>query len=193
VVFEKEKRSSGVGKITGLAWTAMGGATLTVEATRIHNYSRGLKLTGQLGEVMRESAEIAYSYVLSNAPLFGVKPEYFENAFIHLHVPAGATPKDGPSAGITMATAILSTARGRRPVRALAMTGELTLTGDVLPVGGIQEKVIAAKRTGIRELILPAANRGDFEELQEHIREGMTVHFVARFPEVEAVVFHKAG
>jgi ATP-dependent Lon protease len=171
----------------------MGGATLTVEATRIHDYSRGLKLTGQLGEVMRESAEIAYSYILSNAPLFGVKPEYFENAFIHLHVPAGATPKDGPSAGITMATAILSLARGRRPVRPLAMTGELTLTGDVLPVGGIQEKVIAAKRTGLRELILPAANRGDFEELQKHIREGMTVHFVARYPEVEAVVFHKAG
>ncbi len=192
-VFGKEKRSSGVGKLTGLAWTAMGGATLTIEATRIHSYSRGLKLTGQLGEVMRESAEIAYSYVMSNAQHFGVKPAYFENAFIHLHVPAGATPKDGPSAGITMATAILSLARGRRPVRPLAMTGELTLTGDVLPVGGIQEKVIAAKRTGIRELILPEANRGDFEELQEHIREGMTVHFVASFPEVEAVVFHKAG
>jgi ATP-dependent Lon protease len=192
-VFEKEKRSSGVGKITGLAWTAMGGATLTVEATRIHNYMRGLKLTGQLGEVMRESAEIAYGYILSNAQTFGVKPAWFEKAFIHLHVPAGATPKDGPSAGITMATAILSLARGRRPVRPLAMTGELTLTGDVLPVGGIQEKVIAAKRTGIRELILPAANRGDFEELPEHIREGMTVHFVARFTEVEVVVFHKAG
>jgi ATP-dependent Lon protease len=190
-VFEKEKRSSGVGKITGLAWTAMGGATLTVEATRIHNYARGLKLTGQLGEVMRESAEIAYGYIMSNAQAFDVKPAWFENAFIHLHVPAGATPKDGPSAGITMATAILSLARGRRPVRPLAMTGELTLTGDVLPVGGIQEKVIAAKRTGIRELILPAANRGDFEELPEHIREGMTVRFVARFPEVEAVVFHK--
>ena len=97
----------------------MGGATLTIEATRIHNYSRGLKLTGQLGEVMRESAEIAYSYVLSNAQSFGVKPAYFENAFIHLHVPAGATPKDGPSAGITMATAILSLARGRRPVRVI--------------------------------------------------------------------------
>jgi ATP-dependent Lon protease len=193
VVFEKEKRSSGVGKITGLAWTAMGGATLTVEATRIHNFSRGLKLTGQLGEVMRESAEIAYSYIQANAGKFGVKPDYFENAFIHLHVPTGATPKDGPSAGITMATAILSQARGRRPVRPLAMTGELTLTGDVLPVGGIQEKVIAAKRSGIRELILPAANRGDFEELQEHIREGMTVHFVTRYPEVDAVVFHGAG
>jgi ATP-dependent Lon protease len=193
VVFEKEKRSSGVGKITGLAWTAMGGATLTVEATRIHNFSRGLKLTGQLGEVMRESAEIAYSYIQANAGKFGVKPDYFENAFIHLHVPTGATPKDGPSAGITMATAILSQARGRRPVRPLAMTGELTLTGDVLPVGGIQEKVIAAKRSGIRELILPAANRGDFEELQEHIREGMTVYFVTRYPEVDAVVFHGAG
>jgi ATP-dependent Lon protease len=192
-VFAKEKRSSGVGKITGLAWTPMGGATLTVEATRIHNFSRGLKLTGQLGEVMRESAEIAYSYIQANAGKFGVKAGYFENAFIHLHVPAGATPKDGPSAGITMATAILSLARGRRPMRPLAMTGELTLTGDVLPVGGIQEKVIAAKRSGVREVILPAANRGDYDELKEHIREDMTVHFVARYPDVEAVVFHKPG
>jgi ATP-dependent Lon protease len=97
VIFEKEKRNSGVGKITGLAWTAMGGATLTVEATRIHNFSRGLKLTGQLGEVMRESAEIAYSYILSNAEKFGIRPDYFQKAFIHLHVPAGAT-QDGPSA-----------------------------------------------------------------------------------------------
>ena len=193
MLFEKERRKTGVGKVTGLAWTAMGGATLSVEATRIHTYSRGLKLTGQLGDVMRESAEIAYSYVLANADRLGVKADFFKDAFIHLHVPAGATPKDGPSAGVTMASAILSLARGRRPVRPLAMTGELTLTGDVLPVGGIQEKVIAARRTGLRELILPAANRGDFEELQEHIREGMTVHFVARFPEVEAVVFHKPG
>jgi ATP-dependent Lon protease len=191
IIFQKERRKTGVGKVTGLAWTAMGGATLSIEATRIHTYSRGLKLTGQLGDVMRESAEIAYSYILANADKLGVKPDYFRNAFIHLHVPAGATPKDGPSAGITMASAILSLARGRRPVRPLAMTGELTLTGEVLPVGGIQEKVIAARRIGLRELILPEANRGDFEALPEHVREGMTAHFAAHYSDVEPVVFAK--
>jgi len=191
VVFEKEKRKTGVGVITGLAWTPMGGATLTIEATRTHNYQRGLKLTGQLGDVMRESAEIAYSHVMSNADKLGVKADYFKTAFLHLHVPAGATPKDGPSAGVTMATAILSLARGRRPVRQLAMTGELTLTGEVLPVGGIREKVIAAKRTGIREMILPQANRGDFEELPEYIREGVTVHFASRFDDIVPLVFDK--
>jgi ATP-dependent Lon protease len=191
MLFEKERRKTGVGKVTGLAWTAMGGATLSVEATRIHTYSRGLKLTGQLGDVMRESAEIAYSYVLANADRLGVKADFFKDAFIHLHVPAGATPKDGPSAGVTMASAILSLARGRRPVRPLAMTGELTLTGEVLPVGGIQEKVIAARRTGLREVILPEANRGDFETLPEHVREGMTAHFAAHYSDVERVVFTK--
>ncbi len=191
IIFQKERRKTGVGKVTGLAWTAMGGATLSIEATRIHTYSRGLKLTGQLGDVMRESAEIAYSYILANADKLGVKPDYFRDAFIHLHVPAGATPKDGPSAGITMASAILSLARGRRPVRPLAMTGELTLTGEVLPVGGIQEKVIAARRIGLRELILPEANRGDFEALPEHVREGMTAHFAAHYSDVEPVVFAK--
>jgi ATP-dependent Lon protease len=190
-IFRKERRKTGVGKVTGLAWTAMGGATLSVEATRIHGYSRGLKLTGQLGDVMRESAEIAYSYILANADKLGVKPDYFRNAFVHLHVPAGATPKDGPSAGITMASAILSLARGRRPARPLAMTGELTLTGEVLPVGGIQEKMIAAKRIGLREVILPEANRGDFEELPEHVRDGMVAHFAAHYDDVEQVVFNK--
>ncbi len=191
VLFEKERRKTGVGMVTGLAWTAMGGATLSVEATRIHSYSRGLKLTGQLGEVMRESAEIAYSYIMSNADRLGVKSDWFRSAFVHLHVPAGATPKDGPSAGITMAAAILSLARGRRPVRTLAMTGELTLTGDVLPVGGIQEKVIAARRSGIRRLILPEANRGDFEQLPEHIRAGMKVQFASSFNDVVPVVFDR--
>ena len=190
-LFERERHRSAVGVITGLAWTAMGGATLSVEATRVHEFNRGLKLTGQLGDVMRESAEIAYSFILSNADKLGVKPDWFKQSFIHLHVPAGATPKDGPSAGITMATALLSLARGRRPVRKLAMTGELTLTGEVLPVGGIQEKVIAAKRTGIREVILPEANRGDFEELPEHIREGMTARFATHFRDVVPLVFEK--
>ena len=191
VLFSKEKHKTGVGVITGLAWTAMGGATLSVEAIRTHSFGRGIKLTGQLGDVMRESAEIAYSYIMSNADKYGIKGDYFKTAFIHLHVPAGATPKDGPSAGVTMATAILSLARGRRPVRPLAMTGELRLTGEVLPVGGIKEKVIAAKRTGIRELVLPEANRGDFEELPDYIQEGMTVHFALRFDDIVPVVFEK--
>jgi ATP-dependent Lon protease len=182
VIFEKEKRKTGVGVLTGLAWTAMGGATLTVEANRIHKFSRGLKLTGQLGDVMRESAEIAYGYIMSNAGKFGVPADYFKTAF---------TPKDGPSAGVTMATAILSLARGRRPVRRLAMTGELTLTGDVLPVGGIREKVIAAKRTGLKELILPEANRGDYEEIPDYIREGMTVHFASTYTDIVPLVFEK--
>lgn len=190
-VFEKEKRIAGVGLITGLAWTSMGGATLSIEATRIHSFNRGFKLTGQLGDVMRESAEIAYSYVLANAEALGTSPDFFEKSLIHLHVPAGATPKDGPSAGVTMASALLSLAKRRKPVRNMAMTGELTLTGQVLPVGGIREKVIAARRANIRELILPEANKGDFEEIPEYIREGLTVHFARKFSDVAPLLFEK--
>ncbi len=187
--FRKDKRMAGVGVVTGLAWTPLGGATLAVEATRIHAQGRGLKLTGQLGDVMKESAAIAYSYIAGNAARFGAKPEFFDDSHIHLHVPAGATPKDGPSAGVTMATALLSLARNRRPSTTVAMTGELTLTGQVLPVGGIQEKVLAARRAGIRRVILPAANHGDFEELQPAIREGMTAHFVERYADVAEIMF----
>jgi ATP-dependent Lon protease len=188
-IFEKEKPLSGVGVVTGLAWTSMGGATLSVEANHIHSLNRGFKLTGQLGSVMKESAEIAYSYIAANAKRFGAREGFFDKAFIHMHVPAGATPKDGPSAGITMASALLSLARARRIVRVLAMTGELTLTGQVLPVGGIQEKVIAARRVRIKQLILPEANRGDFEEVPEHIRAGITVHFVSRYSQVVSLLF----
>ncbi len=190
-IFSREKPMSGVGIITGLAWTAMGGATLSIEATRIHSFTRGFKLTGQLGDVMRESAEIAYSHILANAERWGASLDFFEKSLIHLHVPAGATPKDGPSAGITMACALLSLARNRRPRRNLAMTGELTLTGQVLPVGGIREKVIAARRVNIRELILPAANRGDFEEIPGHIREGIKVRFAEKFDDVIPLVFNQ--
>ncbi len=188
-VFTRDKPLTGVGLITGLAWTAMGGATLSIEATRIHSFSRGFKLTGQLGEVMKESAEIAYSYILANASRWGASPDFFENSLVHLHVPAGATPKDGPSAGITMASALLSLAKNRKPVGNMAMTGELTLTGQVLPVGGIREKVIAARRAGVKQLILPAANKGDFEEIPEYIRAGVTVHYAARYSEVAELLF----
>jgi ATP-dependent Lon protease len=188
-VFTREKPMSGVGIVTGLAWTAMGGTTLPVEASRIHGLTRGFKLTGKLGDVMKESAEIAYSYVVSNLKTYAADDKFFDSSFIHLHVPEGATPKDGPSAGITMATALLSLAKKARISRPLAMTGELTLTGQVLPVGGIREKVIAARRVGITELILPDANRRDFDKLPDHIRAGLTVHFAKRYQDVAAVVF----
>ena len=188
-IFTKEKPITGIGMITGLAWTTMGGVTLSIEATRIHSFNRGFKLTGQLGSVMKESAEIAYSYILANAEKWGASPDFFEKSLIHLHVPAGATPKDGPSAGITMACALLSLAKKKKPKRNLAMTGELTLTGQVLPVGGIREKVIAARRVNIKELILSEANRGDFEEIPEYIRKGVQVHFAEHFSEVAELVF----
>jgi len=187
--FAEEELISGVGVVTGLAWTSMGGATLSIEATRVHGKSRGFKMTGQLGDVMKESTEIAYSYIASHLENYGVDAAYFDEAFIHLHVPEGATPKDGPSAGVTMATALLSLASGRVINRPLAMTGELTLTGNVFPVGGIREKVIAARRVGITELILPMANKGDFEELPPHIRKGIKVHYAKHYRDVEKVVF----
>ncbi|MBL4834847.1 MAG: endopeptidase La [Pseudomonas sp.] len=187
--FRKEKTLKGVGIITGLAWTSMGGATLPVEATRIHTLNRGYKLTGKLGEVMRESAEIAYSYVCANLKQYRADPEFFDKAFVHLHVPEGATPKDGPSAGITLASALLSLARNQTPRKGLAMTGELTLTGQVLPVGGIREKVIAARRQSIHELILPEDNRGEYEELPDYLKEGMHIHFATHFRDVAAKLF----
>ena len=186
--FRKEKSIEGVGVVTGLAWTAMGGATLPVEASLIHNQRAGFKLTGKLGDVMKESAEIAYSYVIANIKDFAVPDNFFEKAFIHLHVPEGATPKDGPSAGVTMATALLSMAKGRKPVP-VAMTGELTLTGRVLAVGGIREKVIAAKRQGIHTLVIPEECRRDFDELPEYIQQGMTIHFACTFDDVRKIVF----
>jgi ATP-dependent Lon protease len=188
-VFRNERVLAGTGVITGLAWTSMGGATLPIEATRIHTLNRGFKLTGQLGEVMKESAEIAYSYISSHLKQFGGDPTFFDQAFVHLHVPEGATPKDGPSAGITMASALLSLARNQPPKKGVAMTGELTLTGQVLPIGGVREKVIAARRQKIHELILPEANRGSYEELPEYLKEGMTVHFARRYADVARVLF----
>jgi ATP-dependent Lon protease len=188
-LFEDEQAIRGVGVVTGLAWTAMGGATLSIEAVQIHNYARGFKLTGQLGDVMKESAEIAYSYIVSAVAKFGVNQHFFENAFLHLHVPAGATPKDGPSAGITMASALLSLAKKIEVPQNIAMTGELTLTGQVLPVGGIREKVIAARRVKIYDLILPHANKRDFEDLPDYIREGVTVRFVKQYAEVAAILW----
>lgn len=180
---------SGIGVVTGLAWTALGGATLNVEATRVHAQQRGFKLTGQLGDVMRESAEIAYSYITSHLGDYGAVETFFDKAMLHIHVPEGATPKDGPSAGITMATALLSLALGRAPKRGFAMTGELTLTGRVLAVGGIREKLVAARREGIRQVILPKANQADFEELPAHVSKGMRVYWAETYADVAEQLF----
>ncbi|MFG1498081.1 endopeptidase La [Saccharospirillum sp. HFRX-1] len=188
-LFRREKRLKGVGVVTGLAWTSMGGATLPIEVTRVHDYQRGLKLTGKLGEVMRESAEIAYSFVVANAQRYGGNAELFKQSLIHVHVPEGATPKDGPSAGVTLSTALLSLALNKAPPAGLAMTGEITLTGEVLAVGGIREKVIAARRQGIRKLILPEPNRGDFDELPDYLKKGLTVTFADHFDQVAQGVF----
>ena len=188
-LFQAEKPQRGIGVATGLAWTAMGGATLPVESSRIHTLNRGFKLTGRLGDVMRESADIAYSFVVAHLRDYGGDADFFDTGMVHLHVPEGATPKDGPSAGITIATALVSLARRQRIRRPLAMSGELTLTGQVLAVGGIREKVIAARRAGIMELILPQANRRDFEELQDYLREGIDAHFARTYRDVFETVF----
>ncbi|MEO5328761.1 MAG: endopeptidase La [Magnetococcus sp. THC-1_WYH] len=187
--FRDEKPLSGVGVVTGLAWTSMGGATLDVEAAFYATGKPHLSLTGQLGDVMKESAEIAYHYILGQCTELGGDLGRIEDKSIHLHVPEGATPKDGPSAGVTMATALLSLTLNKPVSRQLAMTGEITLTGQVLAVGGIREKVIAARRVGLRELIMPETNRKDFEEVPDYIREGFTVHFVRKFTQVPKLVF----
>lgn len=187
-IFHEEKQIVGAGTVTGLAWTPLGGTTLNIEATRVHNFNRDFKLTGQLGDVMKESADIAYSFAVANAGKFGINPEYFEKATIHLHVPAGATPKDGPSAGITMASALLSLAKNKN-IRPVTMTGELTLTGQVLRVGGIKEKILAAQRVGIGEVVLPEENRGDYQELPAEVVAGINIHFVSHYDEIFTIVF----
>ncbi len=187
--FRAEKQLGGVGVITGLAWTAMGGATLPIEATRVHGEDRNLRLTGQLGKVMNESAQIAHSFVTTHAKRFGVKDDWFLKNSLHLHVPEGATPKDGPSAGISMTSALLSLALKKSVRKSIAMTGEITLTGEVLPVGGIREKLIAAQRIGIKEVILPEGNRRDVTELPKHIVKGLKIHHASRYDDVYEILF----
>ncbi len=169
---EQRNRITAPGMVMGLAWTALGGAVLMVEA--IANVGRGgITLTGKMGEVMQESANIAYSFVRLAASRHGVRADYFDNHKIHLHIPSGATPKDGPSAGITMACALLSLVTGKRVRQSLAMTGELSLVGKVLPVGGLKEKVIAARRNKVREIVFPRANVRDLDEIADNIKRGI--------------------
>ncbi len=177
------------GVVTGLAWTRMGGATLQIEATAMTSKSKGFKQTGQLGKVMVESSEIAYSYVMGHLQDYQIDEDYFDSHFIHLHVPAGATPKDGPSAGVTMTTALLSMILNKSVRRKLGMTGELSLTGRVLPIGGVKEKTIAARRAGLKALIFPSENKKDYEDLPAYLREGLEVHFVKEYPEVFKIAF----
>jgi ATP-dependent Lon protease len=167
-------RTSRPGVATGLAWTETGGDVLYIEATLLPGGNQNIILTGQLGSVMQESARAALSHLRARAEDLGISQDFLAKHDLHVHVPAGAIPKDGPSAGVTMATAILSAARNVPVRQDTAMTGEITLSGLVLPVGGIREKALAARRSGIKTMILPALNEPDLAELPEEIRKDMT-------------------
>ncbi len=181
---EMSERITAPGVVVGLAWTALGGDILFVEVTDVPG-GGNLKLTGQMGEVMTESATIAWSFVKKKvAAELKLEKEYFKDKDFHLHIPAGAIPKDGPSAGITMAAALYSLLTGREARQKFAMTGELSLTGKVLPVGGIKEKILAARRAGITHIVLPALNEKDIEEVPPYALKGMTLHFVKKVDEV---------
>lgn len=178
-----------VGVATGLAWTSMGGATLYVEAVKYAAEKTEMKLTGQAGDVMKESAQIAWTYVQSHLNELVPKVSFFEKSQIHLHIPEGATPKDGPSAGITMASALLSLLLDKPLRNNLGMTGELTLTGRVLPIGGLKEKLIAARRSKVNVLIFPKENLRDYDELPDYLKKGLEVHFVDNYEEVFSIAF----
>jgi ATP-dependent Lon protease len=178
-----------VGIATGLAWTPTGGDMLYVEALAMKGKG-GLVLTGKLGEVMQESAKAAHSYARANAARLKIPEDFFVEYDIHVHVPEGAIPKDGPSAGITMATALVSVCTNRPVRRDIAMTGEITLRGDVLPIGGVKEKALAAQRAHIPRMILPEANRKDLEDLPDYLRDKMKFIFVESVDQVLDKTLH---
>ena len=181
---DKYENNDYAGVVTGLAWTAVGGEILFVESSLSKSKGEKLTLTGNLGDVMKESAVIALQYIKSHASLLGIDEDIFDKWAVHIHVPEGAIPKDGPSAGITMVTSLASTFTQRKVKDHLAMTGEITLRGKVLPVGGIKEKILAAKRAGIREIILSEENRKDIEEIKESYLKGLTFHYVKNITDV---------
>lgn len=188
---EVAEREMTPGVAVGLAWTPVGGDVLFIEAAMFPG-NKGLTVTGQLGDVMRESVTAALSYIRSNAAQLKIDPKFLDTNEIHVHVPAGSVPKDGPSAGITMLTALVSLLTGRRVQARLAMTGEVTLTGQVLPIGGVKEKILAAFRAGVTTIILPAENQKDYlEDVPENIREQLTVHFVKKAAQVLRVALEK--
>jgi ATP-dependent Lon protease len=179
------------GVATGLAVTGAGGDVLFIETTAFPtgpDTEPGLTLTGQLGDVMKESAQIALNYVRSHAGELGVDPEAMRRRF-HVHVPAGAVPKDGPSAGITMTTALVSLLRDQAVKPTVGMTGEITLQGAVLPIGGVKQKVLAAHRAGLTEVVLPKRNEGDLDDIPEPVREAMTFHLADTYGDVAAAAF----
>ncbi|MBI1811730.1 MAG: endopeptidase La, partial [Nitrospirae bacterium] len=182
-LLEEEMEKDEVGVSTGLAWTESGGDIIYVEATTMKGKG-SLTLTGQLGDVMKESAQAALSYVRSKAKSLGIKDEVFSKTDIHIHVPAGATPKDGPSAGITMATAIASALTGKPVRKDFAMTGEVTLRGRVLPIGGLKEKALAAKRMGIKHIVIPKRNKKDLEDIPKYVKKDLTFIFADTMDDV---------
>jgi len=187
---EINERTKIPGVATGLAWTPYGGDVLFIEATRMPG-SKGFQVTGSLGNVMQESARAALSYVRSRAEELGLDPSFFDKSDIHLHVPAGAQPKDGPSAGVTMATALVSLISGRRVRSSVGMTGEITLRGQVMPIGGVKEKVLAAHRNGLKTVILPKRNEQDLDDVPEEVRKAMKFVFVETMDEVLEAALEK--
>ena len=180
---ELAERTTKPGVVTGLAWTAAGGDILFIESTKMKGKGR-LTLTGQLGDVMKESATAGLTFVRSHAEEFGLDPDFNENTDIHIHVPAGAIPKDGPSAGVSMVTSLVSLLSGIPVKEKVAMTGEITLRGNVLPIGGVKEKVTAAHRSGIKEVVLPDHNRKDLEDVPKHVAKDLTFHFAKEINDV---------
>jgi ATP-dependent Lon protease len=189
---EAAERTAIPGVATGLSVTGTGGEVLFIEATSMKG-DRGLTLTGQLGDVMKESARIALSYVRGHADALGIDDHAFEGREFHLHVPAGAIPKDGPSAGVTMTTALASLLSDRPVRHTVGMTGEVTLQGRVLPIGGIKQKVLAAHAAGLTDVILPERNRADIDDVPEEVREAMTFHPVMTIDEVLALAMEPAA
>ena len=179
---KKEKLDDKIGVVNGLAWTSLGGDLMPIEVTIMSGKDK-LTLTGKLGDVMKESAVAALSYIRSNAKKFGLKEDFNKNKEIHIHVPEGAIPKDGPSAGITLATAILSAALNKKVKGNIAMTGEITLRGEILPIGGLKEKLLAAKRYGINKVLIPEENNIDLVDISEEILNGLEIIAVKNFEE----------
>lgn len=191
VIFESDRfyAVTPVGVATGLAWTSMGGATLYIEAIKVPSEKTEMKLTGQAGQVMKESSEIAWSYLNSSIQKYAPGYTFFEKGQVHIHIPEGATPKDGPSAGVTMVTALLSLLTDTLVLDNLGMTGELTLTGRVLAIGGVKEKLVAARRSGLTTLIFPKANARDLDELSQEVKKGLEIHLVEHYDEIFRIAF----
>ena len=190
ITFDRQKNRKHVGKVTGLAYTTYGGATLNIE-TVVTAGKGNIQLTGSLGDVMQESARTAITYVRKIAEKAGINPEFYEKNDIHIHVPEGATPKDGPSAGITLCTALISALSGKAVPEDTAMTGEITLSGDVLPIGGLREKLLAASRARIKKVLIPKENIKDLEEVPEDIKKPLKILPVSRMEEVYEIMFQE--